>query len=153
MDAISWAECWKLVLDLWPRWKPNQVQVDLWRESLEGKAKPVVWRAIRKAASVGYSQVPRLAIVLSSIPSQPRVQKREPITPAEERQIRREGAEMLAELKALPPASLAAVVAHARKRCEKFLSMPSEDPATWPRLTVGLVWAAIADLELAGAGS
>ncbi len=141
MDAMSWADCWSLVLRLWPRWKPNEEQVALWHENLAGKPRSQVVTAIRKAAAGSYANYAKLAAVLKSIPVSQPVQKRNAITRSEVERAKIDNDDILAELQAMEPDALAGAVAHARKKCGKVTAIKCVGaPETWTNIERGMVW-------------
>lgn len=159
ISSVSWDRVWDQIKALWPRWKNNIEQEDLWRRKLEVYEEHRLISAIEDVLAEHPVQTPRLAWIISKLrgSQSDAPNRRAQITgfPCTPREADEAEEEIIMLLRALPPTP-----ADLTEGAKRFLYWKSGDwpkPAQvqvvvdaavekpyeiWPAGLAGMVWAA-----------
>lgn len=66
-NVTSWDDLWTRILMLWPRWKPNDEQIDCFRDELGHLDLNLVYRACRQVATNHPRMTPSLPFIKTAI--------------------------------------------------------------------------------------
>ena len=148
------AEVVQLACSLWPAWRPTRDQLDEWTRTLSGMTVRTAEAAVRTAYRRSKWREPRLSAVLEAADSDTnagRVANRIDVAErnriaeaADEAASRRDHDRMTTELESLPLAVLFAALDAGAEAwgCPHWRTLTEQPVREWPRLAVGMAWAA-----------